>query len=72
MSSPATTRISFRPTDAAMKDKRQTNLTSVGKTKQDNNKKEPLSFVNMNTTIKTTKDNATDECCNPTTPCLLC
>lgn len=60
MSSPATTRISFQPTETAMKDKRQTNLTSVGKTKQNNNQKELLSFVNMNTKIKTTKDNATD------------
>lgn len=30
MSSPANTSISFQPTDAAEKDKRQTNLTSVG------------------------------------------
>lgn len=31
MSSPANTSISFQPTDTAVNDKRQTNLTSVGK-----------------------------------------
>lgn len=52
MSSPANTSISFQPTDTAGKDKRQTNLTSVGKN--------PLSFVNTNMNIKATKDNVTD------------
>lgn len=61
MSSPATTCISFQPTDTAVKDKRQTNLTSVGKKQNKTTAtKEPLSFVNMNTETETTKDNVID------------
>ena len=46
---------SFQPTDAAVNDKRRTNLISVGR-----KKKKTLSFVNMNIKIKTTKDKVTD------------
>lgn len=60
MSSPATTSISFQTTDNAVKDKRQTNLTSVGKNKTKQQQQKNPSFVNMNTEIETTKDNVID------------
>lgn len=57
MSSSANTSIYFQPTDTTVKDKRQTNTTSV--------EEENLSFVNMNVKIKTTKDNGIDVMLQP-------
>ena len=74
MSSPAKTSISFQLTDTAVKDKRQTNLTSVEKKNQKTNKqkKQLLSFVNMNIKIKTTVDDVTDVLLRPNYPMLIC